>query len=146
MKIQNMSQLKVLFKTSDRLRQDLDDSSSNEKLILRKWIDHLPSEYRCFVCNGKINAVSQYGSKENLANELGLTDFINSKRFQDIILSIPYSHGVVDCSIDSENFQVKIIEINPFGKRSSAGKFSWIIDQKILYDHYQINGYVNVKL
>jgi hypothetical protein len=75
-----------------------------------------------------------------------MKDFINSKSFQDIILTIPYSHGVVDCSIDPLDYHVIIIEVNPFSKRSSAGKFSWIIDKDILYYNYNINQCVNIKL
>ncbi len=144
MKIQNIHQLKLLFKSSNRLRQDLQELSSHGKLILRKWIDYIPTEYRCFVCNGKLNAVSGYQSINTGKQQM--KDFINSKSFQNIILSIPYSHGVVDCSIDPMNYEVKIIEINPFSKRSSAAKFSWVIDKNILYYHYDMNGFVYIKL
>src|SRR5579862_9341354 len=100
MKIQNINQLKLLFKTSDRLRQDLEEISLNQKLILRKWLDHIPNEYRCFICNGKLNAVSGYQYNQNpINNEKQMKDFINSECFQNIILTIPYSHGIVDCSI-----------------------------------------------
>jgi hypothetical protein len=147
MKIQNIHQLKLLFRNSDRLREDLEEISSDKKLILRKWIDHIPNEYRCFICNGNLNAVSIYGPNQDLIkNEKETKDFINSKSFEDIILTIPYSHGVVDCSIDPNTSQVKIIEINPFSKRSSAAKFSWIIDKNILYDYHRTNGCVCVKL
>lgn len=137
MKIQNINQLKLLFKSSDRLREDSEENSSEGKLVLRKWIDNLPNEYRCFVCHGKLNAIS--------GDQSITKDFINSKIFQDIILSIPYSHGIVDCTIDSETYQVKIIEINPFSKRASAGKFSWVKNKEILYNHYDNYGYVSVK-
>ena len=143
MKIQNIDQLKLLFKSSDRLQEDLEENSSEEKLILRKWIDDIPNEYRCFVCHGKLNAVSAY---QSIDNEKEMKDFINSKIFQNIILSIPYSHAVIDCSIDPRNYEVLIIEINPFGKRSSAAKFSWVIDKEILYNHYNLNGFVSIKL
>ncbi|CAF1167831.1 unnamed protein product [Adineta steineri] len=146
MKIQNVNQLKLLFKNSDRLRQDLNEISSNEKLILRKWISNISNEYRCFICNGKLNAISTYGSQQNsIENEKQMKDFTNSKNFQDIILTIPYSHGVVDCAIDWSNYNVIIIEINPFSKRSSAAKFSWIIDRDILYYYFNNYGFVNIK-
>ncbi|CAF4276055.1 unnamed protein product, partial [Adineta steineri] len=146
MKIQNVNQLKLLFKNSDRLRQDLNELSSNEKLILRQWISNISNEYRCFICNGKLNAISTYGSQQNsIENEKQMKDFINSKNFQDIILTIPYSHGVVDCAIDWSNYNVIIIEINPFSKRSSAAKFSWIIDRDILYYYFNNYGCVNIK-
>ncbi|CAF1193049.1 unnamed protein product [Didymodactylos carnosus] len=147
MKIQNINQLKVLLKTSNRIRDDLKEVSSQWNFVLRKWIDHMSNEYRCFVCNGKVNAVSAYGcNKDPIDNEKQVIEFINSKSFQDIILAIPYSHAVVDCSIDPTNYEVKIIEINPFSKRSSSAKFSWVIDKYTLYYHYDTNGNVNVKL
>ena len=147
MKIQNINQLKLLVRTSDRLRHDLEEISLNGSLVLREWLDHISNEYRCFVCNGKLNAVSGYGcNKDPIKNEKELVDFLNSKPFQDIILTIPHSHAVVDCSIDPTNYEVKIIEINPFSKRSSAAKFSWVIDKNILYYHNETNGNVNIRL
>lgn len=143
MKIQNLDQLKILFKTSDRLQEDLQENPVEGKFILRKWIDHIPNEYRCFVCHGKLNAVSAY---QSIDNEIQIKDFVNSLTFQNVILSIPYSHAVVDCSIDPTDYRVLIIEINPFGKRSSAAKFSWVIDRHILYNHYDTHGFVNVRM
>ncbi len=48
------------------------------------------------------------------------------------MFSVSYSHAVVDCSINPMNYEAIIIEINPFSKRSSTGKFLWIIDRDIL--------------
>lgn len=121
MKIRNVSQIKILVKASDLLQEDLQESPSEVKLILRQWIDHLPDEYRCFICHGKLNAVS---ACSDTSNPTQIRDMINSNLFEKILLSIPYSHAVVDCSIDLINNQVIIIEINPFSKRSSAGKYS----------------------
>ncbi|CAF3069215.1 unnamed protein product [Rotaria socialis] len=147
MKIQNISQLTLLFKTSDRLREDFQQISSDGKLILRKWIHQIPNEYRCFICNRQLNALSAYKlNPYSISDEKQLEDFINSKSFQDIILNIPYSHAVIDCLIDSINYQVTIIEINPFSKRSSSAKFSWIIDKNTLYNNYLMNQSVFIKL
>ena len=134
MKIQNCDQLKLLFKNSSRLREDFNDDSLNEKLVLRKWIDALPPEFRCFVCHGQLNAVSSQGSHHY--NEQEYQEFFNSSYFHDIIRCIPYSHAVIDCAVSAHNHQVIIIEINPFSRRSSAGKYSWILDRDILYNHY----------
>lgn len=146
MKVHNLDQLKLLFKTSDRLRQDFQQISSYGKLILRKWNDHLQNEYRCFICNKRLNAVSTYQDKQYLINDdKTLRNFINSQIFQDIILKVPYSHAVVDCSIDPVTYKVTIIEINPFSKRSSAVKFSWTIDKDILYYYYESNQSVCIR-
>ncbi|CAF1059802.1 unnamed protein product [Rotaria sordida] len=147
MRVENIYQLKLLFKTSDRLHEDLKQIDSDEKLILRKWINSIPNEYRCFVCNRQVNAVSTYQfNQQSINNEKQIKDLINSKSFEDIILKIPYSHAVVDCSIDLTNSKVTIIEVNPFSKRSAAAKFSWTIDKYILYYYYQNNQSVFIKL
>ena len=43
-----------------------------------------------------------------------------------------YAHAVLDVAV-FEDYTLDIIEINPFGKMASAGLYSWVIDQKILY-------------
>ncbi|CAF2632589.1 unnamed protein product [Rotaria sp. Silwood2] len=147
MRVENIEQLKLLFKTSDRIREDFQEIYSNGKLILRKWINSIGNEYRCFICNKKLNAVSSYNINQSIIkNEKKIKDLINSNLFKDIIYKIPYSHAVVDCSIDEISSNVTIIEINPFSKRSSAGKYSWTIDKNILYYYYQYNQSVSIQL
>ncbi|CAF1021310.1 unnamed protein product [Adineta ricciae] len=144
MKIQNCDQLKLLFKNSSRLREDFNDDSLNEKLVLRKWVDALPPEFRCFVCHGQLNAVSSQGSHQH--NEHEYQEFFNSSYFHDIMRCIPYSHAVIDCAVNMHNHQVIIIEINPFSRRSSAGKYSWILDRDILYNHYNNHQSTNIRV
>ncbi|CAF3544729.1 unnamed protein product [Rotaria sp. Silwood1] len=146
LRVENIEQLKLLFKTSDRLREDFQQIHSNGKLIVRRWINSIGNEYRCFICNQKLNAVSSYQVNQQIINnEKQIKELINSNIFKDIIFKIPYSHAVVDCYIDLINSNVTIIEINPFGKRSSAANFSWIIDKYILYYYYENNQSVFIK-
>jgi len=139
MRIRNAEQMMLLCKYSERIQQDLKEFRASVKIILRKW-EHLGTEFRCFVCNGQLNAVSGYGFNEeidlNKKNNLEL--FVNSKEFIEIMTGIPYSHAVIDCGINEE-WKVKIIELNPFGKAASAAKFSWVVDKDILCNGYQIN-------
>ena len=44
---------------------------------------------------------------------------------------VPYRQAILDIGFD-ENDELVIIEINPFGKISSAALFSWVDDEKIL--------------
>ena len=146
MRIRNTEQMLLLCKYSERIKQDLQEFRGNVKIILRKW-ESLGTEFRCFVCNGALNAVSGYGFEEiDFTEKERLEQFINSKEFIDIMTGIPYSHAVIDCGIDRE-YKVKIIELNPFGKASSAAKFSWVLDKKTLCNGYKLNAnHVTIRL
>ena len=140
MRIRNADQMMILCQYSERIRQDLQEFRNSVKIILRKW-ESLGTEFRCFVCNGDLNAVSGYGFGEeiDLLKREKLEEFVNSKEFIEIMTGIPYSHAVIDCGIDNE-WKVRIIELNPFGKAASAAKFSWVVEKDILCSGYKING------
>ena len=147
MRIRNTEQMMLLCKYSERIKQDLQEFRASVKIILRKW-ESLGTEFRCFVCNGQLNAVSGCGFNEEVdpKEKDNLEKFINSKDFIEIMTGIPYSHAVIDCGIDEE-YKVKIIELNPFGKAASAAKFSWVVDKDILCNGYQLNnGKVTLKI
>ena len=138
MKIKHVNQIMKLCKFSNRIQDDLKNFATESKLILRKW-EALGQEFRCFVCNHNLNAVSSYNQeKPCILEQEELEKFINSSRFKETILIIPYSHAVIDVCID-KNYDIKIIEINPFGKVSSAAKFSWTLDNDLLTQGYTIN-------
>ena len=127
----------LLFKTSERLQEDLQHVTADTHLIFRQWVDSLSDEYRCFICHGQLNAISSSSSNPSS---------IDVTKFQEILSHVPYSHAIVDCSTDSQkNDQLIIIEINPFTRRAAAGRFSWVVDREILCDHYKLYGDVCVK-
>ena len=146
MRIKSPEQILLLCKYSERIKSDLQEFRGSVKIILRKW-ESLGTEFRCFVCNGALNAVSGYGFEEvNFTEQQKLEQFINSKEFIDIMTGIPYSHAVIDCGMDRD-YKVKIIELNPFGKAASAAKFSWVVDKKTLCNGYKLNAnHVTIKL
>jgi hypothetical protein len=93
-------------------------------------------EFRIFVVNNKLTAVSQqnryelhqFSSKELKAIEYSL----NNISFLD---KCPYTTYVGDVYIDIETKTCNLIELNPFGAHSGAGAalFNWIIDYDLLH-------------
>ena len=124
LKVNNISQIKILLKNSNRIQEDLNNFKECQ-LILRKWIN-IYDEFRIFICDCKVTAVSSYpyASKD-------YTNYFRSKKFLDIMKKVPYRQAILDIGFN-ENDELVIIEINPFGKISSSAPFSWVDDEKIL--------------
>lgn len=124
LKVNNISQIKILLKNSNRIQEDLNNFKECQ-LILRKWIN-IYDEFRIFICDCRVTAVSSYpyASKD-------YTNYFRSKKFLDIMKKVPYRQAILDIGFN-ENDELVIIEINPFGKMSSSALFSWVDDEKIL--------------
>ena len=60
---------------------------------------------------------------------------------------VPYRQAILKFGFN-ENDELNIIEINPFGKISSAALFSWVDDEKILKGLDPDNKYpiINIKI
>ena len=56
LKVNNISQIKLLLKNSNRIQEDLNNFKECQ-LILRKWIN-IYDEFRIFICDFKVTAVS----------------------------------------------------------------------------------------
>jgi len=120
-------------------------SSDNFSLILRDWVpmpqDH---EFRCFVKNKKIRAISQYQCYlffESLQNK----EYV--EKLRDIIVDfhetvkevIPFDNYVMD-TIIFEDFSCMIVEFNPYGPHLSSGAalYNWIKDKELLIGDSEI--------
>lgn len=104
-------------------------------IIVRPWISiPLHSEFRAFVCNGKMNAISQYYSWcyfETLAQKKDqylqwILEFF--ERIQQKIKLVDY---VIDFVV-LDSGQVLVLELNPFNPSTGGCLFDWKNDQKIL--------------
>lgn len=144
MKIQNGKQALQLLLNSERISSDISknlsfgESHFNSKLILREWndalVEHPEREFRCFVHESNLNAVTQYFSDtyfnpilENRQQfEEQITTFFN----QTAKHIIPHPSYVLDLFVLDDD--IKIIEINPFHIGAGAGKFSWAKDRSVL--------------
>jgi hypothetical protein len=111
-------------------------------LIIMPWNNNIEprSEFRIFVVNDKLTAVSQqnrhdlyqYSKKELKIIEHALNDIT-------FLTNTPYGTFVGDVYIDLESKTCKLIELNPFGAHSGAGAslFNWIDDYDILHGNSQ---------
>lgn len=117
------------------------DGPQNLSIVFIPWNKNLnPSrEFRVFVYNGKITAISQ----QLWFKKVGLTE----EKYKPIVDSIidwfnktllPYKNAVLDVWCDE--ITTHLIELNPFFAWSSSGSslFHWINDYKLLHDETTI--------
>jgi len=142
LKCTNLADIFLLLKSSDFITHDLcepfkfchDDnndllSTIQYVLVLRKWSALQPSkEFRCFVRNNRIIAISQRDS-ENYYNFIGstadeillnLVEFFNN-HIQNKFPSIDF---VVDIYRKDSN-KLYIIDFNPWGPMTDTLLFDW---------------------
>jgi len=134
----------ALFCESDRIWEDLDlgleSGNFAQQVIIREWNPiPLKFEFRGFVCNRKLTALSQYyfilffkdikNNKEEIQNIV----FQTFEKIKDIL---PIDSVVVDFAVDLKNKRAIVIEINPFdnyiGCGTSPALFDWKKDRKTL--------------
>lgn len=116
-------------------------------IMLREFADvPLEDEYRCFVYDNKLRAISQYHwnvqRPELLSQRLVIRDRISE--FIDLIirgLYLPYADCIVDVILDKpsdktfKGLGIHLIECNCFGADLIAGSalYNWDVDYDILY-------------
>lgn len=145
MKIQTGKQAMELLLNSERISTDISKNLNfgnthfHSKIILREWDDEIVEnphlEFRCFVHEQNLNAVTQYFSDTYFTPLLQ-----NKKQIEQRIINffndtakhlIPHPSYVLDLFVGKN---IKIIEINPFHIGAGSGKFSWSQDRKILLE------------
>jgi len=104
-------------------------------IILREWkFIHPKDEFRAFVYNGHLTAVSQYIDVcffEELEKHLGEIRRIISKYFYMTLLrKLPFQTCVLDLAVIDG--ACKVIECNPFFIKTGAALFSWEADKALL--------------
>ncbi|EFC47607.1 hypothetical protein NAEGRDRAFT_57308 [Naegleria gruberi] len=156
MKFESGQEAIEMMTSSTRVYDDLnialkyrnDDSLWNVFFVLRKWIPNhnIQYEFRTFVYNRKLCAISQYNDAlffEDLCNhkDLYLKAMLNF--FEKIKDEIPFDNSVMDLVIyplssdeeklhDMDNLNVQVLEFNPFNQYTGSAFFSWIKDTEIL--------------
>jgi D123 len=125
------------------LNQEYRSDKKNVALVLMPWNHTLESKYefRIFVVNGKLTAVSQqmwYKLYQYSQDELDL--IMNALDDLKFMPDVPYDTFVGDVWIDLQNVnegdhECHLIECNPFGAQCGAGSslFEWSNDFDQLY-------------
>lgn len=150
LKCTDADQVLNLLLTSERVYTDLslaldchqldsnDEWSTN--VILREWEPGLrqDSEFRVFVHDGRVTAVSQYNpycrydSLTKIANsqaEIELKEAINNF-VKNVVARIGMRDFIIDLALIGRT--IKVIELNPFQTSTGGCMFSWRDDGEIL--------------
>ncbi len=116
-------------------------SSGSLNLILRDWVPcHQDHEFRCFVHNRSLTAISQYHCYSHFAS-LQHTGHVQRIRreiilfLSDVVDCFTIPSFVVDIVVHPHTYACSIIELNPFGRTLSSGSalYNWDKDFELLY-------------
>jgi len=106
------------------------------KVIIREWVDlPIAYEFRTFVSQKKINAISQYFDNCYFDQVLQ-----NKKIILSLILSlwekasekISFQNGIIDFGITSNLNHIYIIECNPFDQMTGGALFDYFTDWEVI--------------
>lgn len=105
------------------------------KLIVREFVDlPLHGEFRGFVCNGQLTALSQYYTdcffSELQGRESQIVACVHPLANQ-VISAINRSSFVVDFVVFDDG-RAQVIELNPFGVTTGACLFNWKTELRLL--------------
>lgn len=141
----NLGQIIESVVSCIRSHKELREDSKNLTIYLLDWINiNEFDEYRVFVYNNKITAVSQQ-NVYNVYAELNNSSLVMS-RLKSIV---DYFESNINGTIPMESYTYDFtfvdgkfpyfIEANSFGKEYAAGSslFHWIIDKDILYGKHK---------
>jgi hypothetical protein len=136
----------MLLVKSDRISQDLaksfefPDALFDVQVVLREWDDRVPEcpgmEFRGFVHNNKLNAVTQYISDCYFADLVAHKEAVSARIrafFESVVAPrVPHGSYVVDFAILGDAAEdIKVIELNPFYVGAGTGLFSWRVDREL---------------
>lgn len=147
LKVTNGHEAMDLLCNSERIYVDLlkQIEYSDEfkcKVLIREWKE-IPYEleFRSFVYNNQLNAISQYDYNIYLnyliVNKETIKNVIHEYFEKEVKSKLEYlKNYVIDFGITSKKEKVYVIELNPFNTEESQGTggslFNWKEDQKIL--------------
>jgi len=145
MKVSSAQQILSMFIHSERIHHDLGSAlkygaeAFDQNVVIRRWIPiAIDMEFRGFVCNGKLTALSQYNHfirfdrlvkmKDALAEQI--QNFFAKKVAERLK---HYDGYIVDFAVCGEDLgDILIIELNPFTESTDPGLFSWKTERDLL--------------
>lgn len=145
MKISTGKEALELLTRSQRVYEDLEKNIEfgeklyESKIILRQWVDEVMDypqfEFRSFVHDKKLNALSQYFSDvrfdDLVEQRTEMLEKINLFFGNVVLKHIPHESFVIDFFV-SPTKGVMIIELNPFHIGAGACLFSWKTDREVM--------------
>jgi len=133
-------QILEMFLTSDRVCEDdlplalqFPDKWS-QHLIIRSWVTvPIQFEFRGFVYNNKLTALSQYFTNAYFEDVVKHKEKILKlvlELFQSVkdVLNIQPAEYVLDIAVQLEEDKAYVIELNPFGKPNGMGTGTCLFD------------------
>eukprot|EP01084_Bolivina_argentea_P172090 298109_1 len=150
LKCNTSNDMLLLCLYSERVYKDLklafDSKIWKQNIIIREWYENINVmyEFRGFVYNNKLNAISQYQKSEKcqflIENKNKIQMLIINfweTECKDLLCNI-YDDYIIDflliksISNDISNWNVKVIELNPYSDDTGALLFSWQFDRYVL--------------
>eukprot|EP01125_Pyxidicula_operculata_P018681 TRINITY_DN6657_c0_g1_i1.p1 TRINITY_DN6657_c0_g1~~TRINITY_DN6657_c0_g1_i1.p1 ORF type:complete len:351 (+),score=85.82 TRINITY_DN6657_c0_g1_i1:88-1140(+) len=149
MKVFNGKEALELLCSSERIYEDisaeLEKKDFHQEIIIREWADiSIAHEYRGFVHNKTLNAVSQYYHTIYFPELKPLWDrnihLIKEYFTQKLTNLIPLNSYIIDFAIienqqhspDDDEPSILVIELNPFSIATDSNLFSWKEDMDVL--------------
>ena len=153
LKIGNGQEAMSILLSSERVYTDLHDwirYGEPEQLVFRVWENELSLdlEFRVFVYNNKITAISQYDHygvypylNDNDDNNSGKHKYKIKKHLKELMINkwkiidkkILQDNYVVDFGYLESKDEMIVIEISPFRQCTGPACFNWKIDHDIMY-------------
>ena len=141
LKVESGQEAVELLIRSERVYQDLLalPSTGPLQLVIRTWSNIDPErEFRAFVYNGALTAISQYNEyifvpdliSQRCEIKQAITQFFEKiKPFLPSALSC-----IMDLAVSQDMQNVLLVELNPFSKQTGAALFNWNRDWSVLTD------------
>lgn len=136
---------------SERIEQDMRlalevyerNKSWNEHLVVREWHDiDVGQEWRCFIYNRKVTAITQYNCVPFFADLVENKDYLENtivKFLNEVVLpKLPeskFKDMIIDVALTGDIYNkptVWVIELNPYLWSTGAALFNWKDDIAVL--------------
>jgi len=126
----------ALLLTSERVFTDLRDwleYGEPEQICFREWDPEMQLEYefRAYISNGKITAISQYDHYAVYPRLTSLVDKVKARilqKFKELHAAVGLASYVSDFLYHPTTDTVTLIEISPFRECTGSACFSWRVD------------------
>eukprot|EP00299_Pterocystis_sp_00344_P007174 c2196_g1_i1.p1 GENE.c2196_g1_i1~~c2196_g1_i1.p1 ORF type:complete len:357 (-),score=78.07 c2196_g1_i1:3-1073(-) len=132
----------MLMMRSERVCQDMLLALDHlhrwrENIVVRQWVDiDVGMEFRCFVFDSKLTAISQYNHLCHFPFLVDNADAIKSKLLEFFESSVRqkldghFKNYIIDFAVTDD--RVWIIELNPFLETTDGALFSWQTERGLL--------------